>query len=328
MNDAYARAITYLRLSVTDRCNLRCKYCMPDGGSGRIRREAGLSAEEIGKVVQAAVAVGIRKVRLTGGEPTMRADIVEIVRHIGAIAGVEELVMTTNGTRLAALAGVLAAAGLRRVNVHLDSLDAGRLQHLCGVDCRDRILDGLAAAERHGLAPIKVNMVVVRGYNEQDAIDLARLTRERDWQVRFIELMPLGEPAAFALAHYVSSQETRENIERALGRLLPCSDGDLIGGGPLYRLPDGRGRLGFISPVSHAYCDTCNHIRVTADGCIRPCLLLDHGQPFDLRAAVRGGGSLDDLIALFREAIGGKPRGSQLDAGIYPADRPMVSIGG
>jgi cyclic pyranopterin phosphate synthase len=328
MNDGYARAITYLRLSVTERCNLRCKYCMPDEDARRVSREEGLTAEEIAKVVRAAVAVGIRKVRLTGGEPTLRADIVEIVRHLGAISGVEELVMTTNGTRLAALAGALAAAGLRRVNVHLDSLDAARLRQLCGVDCRDRILAGLAAAEQHGLAPIKVNMVVVRGYNEQDAIDLARLTRERDWQVRFIELMPLGEPAAFALAHYVSSQETRENIERALGSLLPCVEGDLIGGGPLYRLPGGRGSLGFISPVSHAYCDTCNHIRVTADGCIRPCLLLEHDQLFDLRAVVRRGGSLDDLAALFREAIGGKPRCSQLGAGIYPADRPMVAIGG
>jgi len=328
MNDGYARAITYLRLSVTERCNLRCKYCMPDGVAGRVSREEGLNAEELAQVVQAAVAVGIRKVRLTGGEPTLRSDIVEIVRRISAITGVEELVMTTNGTRLGALAGALATAGLRRVNVHLDSLDAARLRQLCGVDCRDRILDGLAAAERHGLAPVKVNMVVVRGYNEQDAIELARLTRERAWQVRFIELMPLGEPAAFALAHYVSSQETRESIERTLGKLSPCAEGDVIGGAPLYRLPGGRGSLGFISPVSHAYCDTCNHIRVTADGCIRPCLLLEHAEPFDLRAAVRNGGSLDDLTELFRAAIGGKPRRSQLDAGIYPADRPMVAIGG
>ena len=328
MNDGYARAITYLRLSVTDRCNLRCRYCMPDGGGGLLHRDEALSAAELAMVVQAAVSVGVRKVRLTGGEPTLRADIVEIVRRISAISGVEELVMTTNGTRLAILAGALAAAGLRRVNVHLDSLDATRLSQLCGVNCRDRILAGLAAAEKYGLAPIKINMVVVRGYNEEDAIELARLTCERDWQVRFIELMPLGEPAAFALAHYVSSQETRQNIERALGHLLPCAEGDLIGGGLLYRLPGGRGSLGFISPVSHVYCDTCNHIRVTADGCIRPCLLLEHGKPLNLRAAVRDGGSLDDLAALFREAIGGKPRRSQLDAGIYPADRPMVAIGG
>lgn len=326
MNDRYARSITYLRLSVTDRCNLRCKYCMPDAGAGWADREEVLTAEQIERVVRAAASVGIRKVRLTGGEPTLRADIVDIIRRLSAIPGVHELVMTTNGTRMSSLAVPLVAAGLRRVNIHIDSLDSERLAGLCGVDCLDQILAGVVAAERAGLVPIKINMVVVRGGNEQDAVDLARLTRDRDWQVRFIELMPLGEPAQFALEHYVSSQATRSRIEHVVGHLTPLSGGDLIGGGQLYRLPGGKGSLGFISPVSHSYCDMCNHIRVTADGRIRPCLLLE-GE-LNLREALRSGGSIDDLAAMFRQAVTGKPHRSQLDAGVYPEDRPMAAIGG
>jgi cyclic pyranopterin phosphate synthase len=315
-----------LRLAVTDRCNLRCAYCMPDGGLGRTSGEAVLSAEEIERVVQAAQRVGIRKVRLTGGEPTLRADIVDIVRRLNGIAGVRELVMTTNGTRLSRLAAPLAAAGLRRVNIHLDSLDAARLAGLCGVDCLDQVVAGIDAAEGAGLIPIKVNMVVVRGCNEQDAVELARLTRDRDWQVRFIELMPLGAPAQFALERYVSSEETRSRIERAEGSLVPHPNGDLIGGGCLYRLRGGKGSLGFISPVSHSYCGTCNHIRVTADGHIRPCLLME-GE-LSLREVLDGGGSLDDLATVFRQAITCKPPRSQLDTGVYPEDRPMAAIGG
>jgi cyclic pyranopterin phosphate synthase len=326
MNDRYARSITYLRLSVTDRCNLRCRYCMPDAGAGMIAEEELLTADEIEQIVRAAARVGIRKVRLTGGEPTLRADIVDIIRRLGALHGLHELVMTTNGIRLSSLAAPLAAAGLRRVNIHIDSLNADRLASLCGVSCLDRIWAGIEAAEQAGLVPIKINAVVVRGYNESDVVDLARLTLERDWQVRFIELMPLGEPAQFALEHYVSSQETQALIEQAFGRLIPVSGGDLVGAGRLYSLAGGRGSLGFISPVSHAYCDACNHIRVTSDGRIRPCLLQE--EELNLRQVLRDGGTGDDLAEVFQRAVSNKPRRSRLDAGVYPGGRPMAAIGG
>jgi GTP 3',8-cyclase len=326
VNDGFARSITYLRLSLTDQCNLRCRYCMPDEGMGRAANEELLTAAEIELVVRAAVRVGIEKVRLTGGEPTLRGDIVEIVRSLAAVPGMRELVMTTNGIRLATLAVPLTEAGLRRVNIHLDSLDTGHLRVLSGAACLHKVWAGVEAAERVGLVPIKINSVVVRGCNELDVIDMARLTLERDWQVRFIELMPLGEPARFALDRYVSSQETRAQIESALGPLLPMPGGELAGDGSLYRLAGGRGSLGFISPVSHSYCDRCNHIRVTSDGRIRPCLLLD--EEFNLRQVLRAGGTVDDLAGVFRRAVVCKPQRSLLAEGVYPAARPMAGIGG
>jgi GTP 3',8-cyclase len=326
MKDAFERQITYLRLSVTERCNLRCRYCMPDGGFDPASSEDLLTAEEIERVARAAVQVGVRKLRLTGGEPTLRADIVEIVRRLSGIDGVHELVMTTNGIRLPRLAAPLFSAGLRRVNIHLDSLNADHMTRLCGAPCLDRILAGIEATESAGLVPVKLNTVVVRDHNEEDVVDIARLTLEHDWQVRFIELMPLGEPAQFAIDHYVSSQETMARIEAALGVLRPLYDGDLVGEARLYRLTGGCGSLGFISPVSHSYCNCCNHIRVTADGRIRPCLLSD--DELNLRHVLRNGGSESDLLTLFGRAIVNKPKESQLGHGVFPDGRPMARIGG
>jgi cyclic pyranopterin phosphate synthase len=326
MKDRFERQITYLRLSVTERCNLRCRYCMPDEGLSPVGSEHLLTPEEIEKVARAGVQVGVQKIRLTGGEPTLRSDIVEIIRRLSSIDGMQELVMTTNGIRLPHLADPLVRAGLRRVNIHLDSLKADHMARLCGLPCLDRVWAGIEAAQRAGLVPIKLNMVVVRGYNEEDVVDIARLTLKRDWQVRFIELMPLGEPAQFAIDNYVSSQETMARIEAALGRLLPLHDGNLVGEARLYRLIGGRGSLGFISPVSHSYCDCCNHIRVTADGRIRPCLLLD--DELNLRQVLRDGGSESDLVALFGRAIINKPKESQLGQGVFPGSRPMARIGG
>ncbi len=326
MKDRFERQITYLRLSVTESCNLRCKYCMPDEGPGVKTGEDLLTAEEIERVIRAAVQVGVQKVRLTGGEPTLRPDIVEIVRRLVAVEGMHELVMTTNGTRLSRLANPLADAGLRRVNIHIDSLDERHLASLSGSACLGAVWRGIEAAERAGLVPIKLNTVVVRGFNEADVAEIARLTMERDWHVRFIEMMPLGRPAGFALERYVSNLETKHRIETELGELVPLYGGDLVGEARLYRVTGGRGDLGFISPVSHAYCDRCNHLRVTCDGRVRPCLLCD--DELDLRLLLRAGGTVAELADRFRQAIAYKPQASRLEQGVYPARRSMAGIGG
>lgn len=326
MLDAYGRRITYLRLSLTDRCNLGCLYCVPAERPDPIPEAELLSASELEQVARAAIEVGFDKVRLTGGEPLTRRDIVEIVARLSALPGMGELVMTTNGLRLAELARPLFEAGLRRVNIHLDSLDRARAQRLMQLVAPERVWTGVLAAEEVGLTPIKLNTVVVRGHNEPDVVELARLTRERAWHVRFIELMPIGAAAAFALEHYVSSEETMARIEAALGRLLPLNGGALVGEARLYRLEGGRGTLGFISPVSNPYCASCDHMRVTADGQLRLCLLAD--QEIDLRRALRAGAAHEDLVALFRRAIAAKPRGNHLQQGQLATQRAMLHIGG
>ena len=326
MLDGYGRHINYLRLSVTDRCNLRCLYCVPAERPDPIPEAELLSASELEQVARAAIEVGFAKVRLTGGEPLTRRDVVEVVTRLAGLPGMRELVMTTNGLRLAELARPLFEAGLRRVNIHLDSLDRARAQRLMQLGAPDKVWAGILAAEQAGLTPIKLNMVVVRGHNEPDVVEMARLTREREWHVRFIELMPIGAAAGFALEHYVSSQEVMAHIEATLGRLLPLNGGALVGEARLYRLQDGRGTLGFISPVSNPYCASCDHMRVTADGQLRLCLLAD--QEIDLRQALRSGASHQELVRLFQQAIAAKPRGNHLQHGQLATKRAMIHIGG
>jgi cyclic pyranopterin phosphate synthase len=326
MDDSYGRRINYLRLSVTDRCNLNCLYCQPGEGPTVTPPEELLTAAEIERVVRAAVAVGFDKLRLTGGEPTVRRDIVEIVERLAPVPGLEELLMTTNGVRLQYLAEPFYRAGLRRVNIHVDTLNATRVQRLMGLGAPQKVWDGIMAAERVGLVPIKLNMVLTRGYNDMDVVDMAQLTLEHDWHVRFIELMPLGDRAQFAYDYYVPAQEAMDRVQAALGELSPLYGGELVGEARLYRLPGARGTLGFINPVSDPYCDSCNHLRITADGQLRLCLLAD--QELSLREMLRAGGSQDDLVALFRQAIAAKPFGLHIQHGHAPAGRTMVRIGG
>jgi cyclic pyranopterin phosphate synthase len=285
-----------------------------------------LTPEEIERVAQAAADAGFRKIRLTGGEPTLRHDAVEIVERLARIPAIHELVMTTNGLRLPWLAESLARAGLRRVNIHLDSLDETRLTRTMRLNSLSQAWAGIEAAERAELVPIKLNMVVTRGYNEEDVVELARLTLQRDWHVRLIELMPLGEPAEIAFNHYVPTHESTKHIEAELGPLFPLNQGEIVGEARLYRLASAPGTVGFISPVSNPYCDNCNRMRLTADGRIRLCLLSE--QELNLRDTLRGGGSHQDLVALFQRAIVAKPVGHQLRQGIHPADRAMSQIGG
>ena len=326
MKDSYNREITYLRLSLTDRCNLRCVYCMPMHGLTFLPGPELLTAAELEQVVQAAVAVGFNKVRLTGGEPTLRQDIVDIVRRVAHVDGVEQLVMTTNGYRLPYLADKLAQAGLKRVNIHVDSLNAASLSQTMRLGSLDKVWAGIEAAEKAELTPLKLNTVITRGYNDDAISGLARLTLTKPWQIRFIELMPFAGPAEIALDNFVSSDEVKSHIEADLGPLFPVNNGHLDGEARVYRLAGAEGTLGFISPVSNPYCDNCNRMRVTADGRLRLCLLSD--REINFRDVLRNGGSQRDLMALFERAIQAKPVGHELKNGLHPEARTMSQIGG
>jgi cyclic pyranopterin phosphate synthase len=329
--DSFNREIDYLRISLTDRCNLRCVYCMPLEGLRFLPNAEMLTAEEIERVARAAVRVGFRKFRLTGGEPTLRLDLLEIVERLAAVPGVGELALTTNALLMAKLAQPLKRAGLARVNVHLDSLNPATVKHLMRWGSFERAWEGIMAAEAAGLRPIKLNAVVTAGYNEADVVDLARLTAERDWHVRFIELMPLGggECASVSIKRYVSNIETRRRIEAALGALSECGGQSLADESRNFTLPDARGVIGFISPVSEPYCGTCNRMRLTADGKFHLCLLND--DELDVRQALRSGngdGGIGVIGQILLRAVAGKPTGHRLLEGRSTRDRSMYQIGG
>jgi cyclic pyranopterin phosphate synthase len=326
--DGFGREIDYLRISLTDHCNLRCVYCMPLSGLQFVPSVALLTAAEIETVARAAVAVGFRKFRLTGGEPTLRSDLLEIVERLAALPGVRDLAMTTNGVRLPVLAGPLVRAGLRRVNVHLDSLDPERLARIMRWGTLKQIWAGIEAAEAAGLRPMKLNAVVTRGFNEEDVVPLARLTLARDWHVRFIETMPLGggESGKIARTHLVPNADSRRQIETVLGRLEPLAAFDPADEARNYRLPNARGVIGFISPVTEPYCGTCNRMRLTADGRFHLCLLND--DELDVRGALRGGGGIAAVADILLRAVAHKPTGHRLALGHSTEDREMYQIGG
>jgi GTP 3',8-cyclase len=329
MKDSFGRSIDYLRISVIDHCNLRCVYCMPLRGLTFIPSPELLSAAEIEAVVRAAASLGFRKFRLTGGEPTLRPEIVEIVERIAGVPEVADLSMTTNAVLLPRLARPLAKAGLRRVNVHVDTLHPERLKRLMRFGTVEEIEAGMAAAEEAGLLPIKLNCVVTRDYNDQDVVGLARRARERSWHVRFIELMPLGggETAHVALSQFVPSRETRDRIEAELGPLEPIANASAADEARNFRFADGSpGVVGFISPVSEPYCGACNRMRLTADGRFHLCLLND--DELDVKAVLRAGGGTSDVAAILGRAVAQKPTGHRLDEGISTEDRSMFQIGG
>lgn len=326
--DAYNRPIQYLRVSVTDRCNLRCIYCMPPQGIPWRPHADILRYEEIETVVRAAAELGIHKVRLTGGEPLARAGIVDLARMLARIPGVDDLAMTTNGTLLNSYATHLAQAGLRRVNVSLDTLRPERFREITRGGNLEDVLNGIEAAQRAGLTPVKINTVLLRGLNDDEAVDLARKTKDAGWNVRFIELMPVGNDAlsGYWRERIVTAGETRAQIESALGPLEPAKI--TAGGGPArtYRLPGASGTLGFITPISDHFCVRCNRLRLTADGRLRPCLLSD--QEIDLRAPLRAGADAEEIKTLILRAIACKPPAHRLDERQAPQERSMAEIGG
>jgi len=301
---------------------------MPLEGLSLVPSSELLSAAEIETVARVAVARGFRKIRLTGGEPTLRRDLIEIVARLARIDGFSDLAMTTNGVRLPGLAQRLVAAGMRRINVHLDSLDPARVARIMRWGTLAEIWAGIEAAEAAGLRPIKLNAVVASGFNEEDVVPLAALTLDRDWHVRFIETMPLGpgEPAEFSRTHLVPNADNRARIEAALGTLSPLPPSNPSDEARNYRLPGGRGVVGFISPVTEPFCGTCNRMRLTARGRFHLCLLND--DELDVRAALRGGGGVEGVAAILLRAVSHKPVGHRLDLGVSTEERAMYQIGG
>ena len=326
--DRFGRQINYLRLSLIDHCNLRCVYCMPLRGLSFVPQPELLTAGEIETVVRAAVAVGFHKFRLTGGEPTLRPEIVEITERIAAVPGVEDLAMTTNGILLPRLAKPLKDAGLRRLNIHVDTLHPERLKKLMRFATLEEMEAGIAAAEEAGLVPIKLNCTVTRDYNDMDVAELARRAKDRDWHVRFIELMPLGggETAHVALSQFVPTAETRRRIEAELGPLEELPPASAADESRNYRFAGARGVVGFISPVSEPYCGSCNRMRLTADGKFHLCLLND--DELDVKQALRTGGGQAAVQEILLKAVGLKPTGHRLDEGVSPRARSMFQIGG
>jgi cyclic pyranopterin phosphate synthase len=323
--DRFGRNIHYLRISLTDHCNLRCVYCMPEDMTFR-PTSALMQDDEILQLVRLFADLGFDKIRLTGGEPTVRANIVDITRGIAATPGIRSLSMTTNGILLSKLAKSLAAAGLQRVNISLDTLDSNRYKRMNRRGKLEQVWKGILAAEQAGLTPLKLNAVVVRGYNEQDPPELARLTLDHPWQVRFIEMMPFAGATGLQVDQRVTELEIRETIEQALGPLEAVNGGALDGEARLYKIPEAEGTIGFISSVSVPFCASCTRARLTSDGILRTCLLRE--QEVDLLTPLRAGASQEDLRKLMLDAIWEKPWGHGLADGVIPANRAMSEIGG
>jgi cyclic pyranopterin phosphate synthase len=323
--DRFGRNIHYLRISLTDHCNLRCVYCMPEDMTFRPNAEL-MQDDEVLQLVRLFAHLGFDKYRLTGGEPTVRANLVDLVEGISQIPGVRSLSMTTNGVLLSRLAARLAKAGLQRVNVSLDTLNPEKFRRLTRWGSVEDVWEGLQAAEAAGLQPIKINAVVVQGYNESDVVDLAALTLERPWQVRFIEMMPFAGATELQLKQVVTAEQIQTRIAQSFGPLQVANDGKLDGEARLFRLNGALGDLGFISSVTEPFCASCTRARLTADGRLRLCLLRE-GE-VDLLTPLRAGASLDDLRQLILDGIWHKPWGHGLAQGIIPLNRVMSEIGG
>ena len=302
--DRFGRNVHYLRISLTDKCNLRCTYCMPENMIFRPTAEL-MQDDELLTLVQLFARLGFDKFRLTGGEPTVRLGVVNLVRQIAAVPGVNSLSMTTNGVLLKKLAQPLKAAGLQRVNISLDTLDAGRFNKITRRDRFEDVWEGILAAEQAGLTPIKLNAVVARGFNDCDVVDLARLTYDHPWQMRFIEMMPFAGATDFQQSQVVKAEEMQEQIVANLGPLELLNDGLLDGEARLYHLPGAQGELGFISSVSLPFCATCGRARLTSDGKLRLCLLREN--EVDLLTPLRQGATLEDLRRSSSTASGANP---------------------
>jgi len=326
LQDGFRRAINYMRISVTDRCNLRCVYCMPPEGVPWIPHPEILTFEEIERIVRATATVGMRKIRITGGEPLVRRDLVELVARLAAIPGIDDISMTTNAMLMPHFAASLAGAGLQRINVSLDTLRPERFARITRGGELTQVLAGIEAAERAGLAPIKINAVVLRGVNDDELLDLARLTLERPWHMRFIEAMPLGGNLPVEGEGFISADEIMERLA-TLGQLEECTGPNGNGPARYYRLPGALGTVGVISPMSHFYCESCNRVRLSADGRLRLCLFSD--QEIDLRTPLRRGASETEIVEIFQRAILTKPERHHLVVGQSNCNlRALSQIGG
>ena len=321
MIDQFGRRVEYVRVSVTDKCNLRCVYCMPLDGLEWLKRESLLSYEEIASVLRTMAGMGLEKVRITGGEPLVRKDLPELVRMVAEIPGIVDISLSTNAVLLADQAQALRDAGVRRVNVSLDSLQEERVDAIARrPGSFGRIMEGLEAAEEVGFDPIKINVVLIGSQNDDEIEDFALITRDRPWHVRFIELMPTGSNLELSADNFVSCQEALARIRR-MGSIEPV-DGP-AGNGPAtyFRFPGAAGTVGVITPMSHNYCDRCNRMRLTADGQLRPCLF--GSIQTNLRDPLRAGA---DLVPLIEETLRIKPERHYLIQGSDEGSGGLVAL--
>lgn len=328
LQDSFGRIHDELRLSVTDRCNLRCTYCMPEEPEWFPRREI-LSYEEILLLVRVFLRRGVRRVRLTGGEPLIRKDLDHLIRMLSDEPGLEDLSLTTNGLLLPRMAGELADAGVRRVNVSLDTLRPERYARMTRRNVLDRVLLGLEQAARAGLTPLKVNTVLMRGVNDDEVEPLVEHARQHGWQIRFIEFMPLENGGTWDHSQVIRGDEVRRRIER-LWTLEPDPHDDPNAPATRYRFTDGKGAVGFINSVSAPFCGSCSRLRLTADGHMKVCLY--DSRETDLKRLLRGGASDAELERAIEKAVAGKGRGGALEISerksALPLSRTMHQIGG
>ena len=318
MKDSFGRDINYLRISLTDRCNLRCKYCMPKDGIDKFSHEDVLSLEEVYEIAKVFVDLGVNKIRLTGGEPLARLGIVELISKISKLNGVKDLAITTNGLLLKEFAKDLKDAGLNRVNISLDTLNEDKYKEITRGGNLGKVLEGIEEARRVGLGPIKINTVLIGGFNDDEIEDLVGLTEKEDIDLRFIELMPIGEAADWAKEKFVSNDII---LERVKG-LMPVPREDISSPAVYYKLPNGKGKIGIINPISCKFCENCNRVRLTSSGQLKLCL--HSNMEIDLRKPLR---NKEDIEKIILESIGKKEESHNLEDGSY-IKRNMNQIGG
>jgi GTP 3',8-cyclase len=325
--DTYGRIHDSLRISVTDRCNIRCFYCMPEVPTNFQPREQLLNFEEIERFVKVAARLGVRKLRLTGGEPLLRKNISTLIRKLAAIEGIEDLALTTNGVLLAAQARELYDAGLRRINVHLDTLDRERFLKITRRDDLDRVLEGIETCRELGFGPIKINVVAVKNLIEPDIVPMAQFGRERGIEIRYIEFMPLDSQGLWERGRVLLADDMIAMLEREIGPLEEIPDRDPRAPATEYRFADGIGRVGFIASVSRPFCLNCNRLRITADGHLRYCLFAV--EETDIRAVLRSGAPDEEVAAAIAGSVRAKWLGHEINTARFVAPpRPMYSIGG
>jgi cyclic pyranopterin phosphate synthase len=325
--DSFGRVHTNLRISVTDRCNLRCFYCMPAEVVKFKPRHELLSFEEVERFASVVARLGVNKIRLTGGEPLVRSHIADLVRRLAAIDGIDDLALTTNGLLLPEQASELYAAGLHRLNISLDALDEATFRQISRRNGLERVLAGILAARDAGFQRIRLNAVSIRGLTEPQVVPLARFSRDHAFELRFIEYMPLDADGAWKKEQVLSGDDVRATLQREFGPLDPVVAADPSQPSTDYEYRDGSGRVGFINPVTHSFCGSCNRLRLTAEGQIRNCLFST--TEWDVRALLRTGGSDAEMTALIRAAIGAKRAGHGIDtASFIKPQRAMYQIGG
>lgn len=324
--DDYNRKINYLRISVTDRCNLRCIYCMPKEGLPKLSHREILRYEELLKIIRVAVQKGISKFRITGGEPLIRKDVIHFIQQLANIPGVSDISSTTNGVLLYHMAEDLYNAGIHRINISIDTLNPTKYMGITGRDRFNDVWKGIEHAEQVGFSPIKLNVVVMRGLNDDEILDFAKLTLGKPYHIRFIEFMPTGPESVWHTERFISGREIKSRIQ-ALGKLIPIKPQSFDGPARRFKLSSAKGEIGFISPLSHPFCPSCNRLRLTADGKLRSCLFSD--EQIDVKDPLRNSCSDEELGDLLIFAIANKPKRHHFGEDIFRKwIRPMVRIGG